>query len=193
MVQQQPASASSGNNNRIGLTLIAVVLCLYTFGLITTVWNLPSPNHRKRAWLRKLTGGGGNINLSKNGLAESGDDDDDDEGSGDDEEGDESADPIPRAKWPVSIRDEDGNFQEVIHPGHKAKGHPDVKMMVPRFWAEDPVAVHQNKLMTRELAMKIGSCIKPDANGNHARGDSCPVQERTIYVAIASYRDWQVS
>ena len=98
MVQQQPASASSGNNNRIGLTLIAVVLCLYTFGLMTTVWNLPSPNHRKRAWLRKLTGGGGNINLSKNGLAEGSGDDDDDEGSGDDEEEDESADPIPRAK-----------------------------------------------------------------------------------------------
>lgn len=200
------AAPNSGNNNRIGLTLIALVLCFYTFGLIIEVWHLPSPNHRRRAWLGKLTDGvhsgsrqllkvGGNINLSKNGISDIGETDDEEaddaEGSGDDEQDDENADPIPRATWPISIRDEDGNFEEVIHPGHKAKGHPDVMMMVPRFWVDDPVSVHMNTLMTRELAMKIGSCIKPDADGNQARGDSCLVADRTIYVAIASYRDWQ--
>lgn len=98
---------------------------------------------------------------------------------------------IPQAKWPVSIRDEDGYFEDIAHPGHRAKNHPDVIMTVPRFWIDDPVAIHQNKLMTRELAMKIGSCAIADEKGNHARGDECPVNERTIYVAIASYRDYQ--
>ena len=64
-------------------------------------------------------------------------------------------------------------------------------MMVPRFWINDPVSVHQMTLMPRELAMKIGSCIEPDGNGNYAQGDDCDVKKRTIYVAIASYRDWQ--
>jgi [Skp1-protein]-hydroxyproline N-acetylglucosaminyltransferase len=45
--------------------------------------------------------------------------------------------------------------------------------------------------MSRELAMKIGSCINPDEFGSKNRGDDCPLSERTIYVAIASYRDWQ--
>mmetsp|Transcript_30630 Transcript_30630/g.64797 ORF Transcript_30630/g.64797 Transcript_30630/m.64797 type:complete len:559 (+) Transcript_30630:67-1743(+) len=198
----RPPASISGNNNRIGLTLIAIVLCIYSFGLIETVWHLPSPNHRRRSWLRKLDNSGssrqlsvgGSINLSKSGISDAGATDDgheDEESSGDDEQDDENADPIPRAQWPISIRDEDGNLEEVIHPGHKAKGHPDVMMMVPRFWVDDPVSVHQMKLMTRELAMKIGSCIHPDEHGNHARGDGCPVEERTVFVAIASYRDWQ--
>jgi len=100
--------------------------------------------------------------------------------------------PIPRARWPVSIRDEDGNFENVVHPGHRAMGHPDVVMAVPRFWIDDPTSVHRNVLMTRDHAMKIGSCVTPDEKtGNHARGDGCPVDDRTIYVAVASYRDWQ--
>ena len=213
------SNSSSGNNNRIGLTLIAVVLCLYTFGVVETVYYLPSPNHRRRTWLRKLlrtssssgnnnnngikSAVGGSINVAVNGISDVGTTDDkfnekgeDDgsfgeESSGDDEQDDENANIIPDAQWPVSIRNEDGNLEEVIHPGHKAKGHPDVQMMLPRFWIDDPVAVHQNTLMSRELAMKIGSCIHPDANGNYARGDKCPLNDRTIFVAIASYRDWQ--
>ena len=120
------------------------------------------------------------------------DDDSEEEGGADDEEegGSGNDGPIPEAQWPVSIRDEDGNFEEVLHPGHKAKGR-DVSMMIPRFWINDPVSVHQNTLMSRELAMKIGSCISPDENGSKARGDDCPLSERTVYVAIASYRDWQ--
>ena len=212
------SNSSSGNNNRIGLTLIAVVLCLYTFGVVETVYYLPSPNHRRRTWLRKLlrtssssgnknnngikSAVGGSINVAVNGISDVGTTDDkfnekgeDDgsfgESSGDDEQDDENANIIPDAQWPVSIRNEDGNLEEVIHPGHKAKGHPDVQLMLPRFWIDDPVAVHQNTLMSRELAMKIGSCIHPDANGNYARGDKCPLNDRTIFVAIASYRDWQ--
>ncbi|KAL7553688.1 hypothetical protein ACHAWF_017013, partial [Thalassiosira exigua] len=252
------AGGGGGNNNRVGLALIAFVLSLYAFGLAETAWHLPSPNHRRRSWLRRLarlrgrggaggdgtTKGGGdrpiagrNINLAKSGISDAGDDDGDDfEGEeaddaaadvddagdavvgagglptaptaaadeGDDEAGADPASeklaagpadrvdgPIPRARWPISIRDEDGSLEEVVHPGHEAKGHPDVTMMVPRFWVENPPSVHRNKLMTRELAMKIGSCAAPDADGNYGRGDACPPDDRTIFVAIASYRDWQ--
>ena len=115
----------------------------------------------------------------------------DDAEDGDDEEEEANKGPVPIAQWPVSIRDEDGDFETVIHPGHKAKGHPDHPMQVPRFWIDDPVSIHQNTLMSRDLAMKIGSCINPDEHGSKSRGDDCPVSERTIYVAIASYRDWQ--
>lgn len=90
---------------------------------------------------------------------------------------------IPRAKWPVSVRDEDNNFETIIHPGDK-----ETTMSVPKFWS---APVHNNKLMSRDTAMKIGSCTEPDKHGNYARGDACPKHQRTIYLAIASYRDFQ--
>ena len=224
---------SVDRNNRVGLSLVGLVLCLYAVGLIESVWHLPVPNHRRRRFLSGLSsspGGpgsdgrklkqprlGGNINIAKSGLEEGqddmvGEDLDDPETDQDDKweeeggAGGEDGAPaggvnkganqrpkraIPESRWPISIRDEDGQFEDVVHPGHRAMGHPDVIMSVPRFWVEDPVAVHQNKQMSRETAMKIGSCVTPDSSGNHARGDSCPVSERTVFVAIASYRDWQ--
>ncbi len=98
---------------------------------------------------------------------------------------------IPIGKWPVSIRDEEGLFEEIPHIGYAYKGK-DVKMTVPRLWADDPVSIHQNKLMSRERALSIGTCITPDPKTNsNTRGDKCPLAERTIFVAIASYRDWQ--
>lgn len=96
---------------------------------------------------------------------------------------------VPVGKWPVSIRDEEGQFEEINHPGFE-DGH--VKMSVPSFWAKDPVAIHENKLMSRERALSIGTCLNPDpTTGSYTRGDTCPLSERTIFVAIASYRDWQ--
>jgi hypothetical protein len=95
---------------------------------------------------------------------------------------------IPIGKWPVSIRDEDGNLEEISHPGHEDGS---VKMHVPVFWADDPVAIHENKLLTRERALAIGTCITPNSSGSYTRGDECPENERTIFVAIASYRDFQ--
>mmetsp|Transcript_8541 Transcript_8541/g.17859 ORF Transcript_8541/g.17859 Transcript_8541/m.17859 type:complete len:603 (-) Transcript_8541:399-2207(-) len=231
------ASSSSSNNNgknnnRLGILLICTVLLLYTIGLLESIYHLPVPNHRRRAWIGKLTkrgvvSFGGNINLSKTGLSDvqyvDGEgkvnklgsdsvedlDDDDDGGDGSDESAEsdnkhnnngkrnhnnkgQQQPPIPEARWPISIRDEDGNFEDVVHPGHKAKHHSDVILSVPRFWIDDPVSIHQNKLMSRDLAMRIGSCNEPDPLTNsRSRGDACPPSERTIYVAIASYRDYQ--
>mmetsp|Transcript_798 Transcript_798/g.1750 ORF Transcript_798/g.1750 Transcript_798/m.1750 type:complete len:665 (-) Transcript_798:112-2106(-) len=91
---------------------------------------------------------------------------------------------VPEHKWPASINDEDGTFEDIKHPGDSSS-----TLTVPKFWS---APIHNNKLMTREQAMSIGSCITPDPKtGNIARGDQCPIAERTIFVAIASYRDWQ--
>jgi [Skp1-protein]-hydroxyproline N-acetylglucosaminyltransferase len=90
---------------------------------------------------------------------------------------------IPEAKWPISIRDNDLDFETIIHPGDEK-----TEMSVPKFWA---LPVHNGGLMSRETALKIGSCSEPDQHGNHARGDECPTTQRTIFLAIASYRDFE--
>jgi [Skp1-protein]-hydroxyproline N-acetylglucosaminyltransferase len=95
----------------------------------------------------------------------------------------QNAPTIPRAVWPVSLRNEPDNVETLIHPGDLT-----TKMAVPKFWS---APIHQNKLMSRETALRIGSCIEPDAFGNFNRGDECPVDKRTIYVGIASFRDFE--
>ena len=86
--------------------------------------------------------------------------------------------------WPVSIRDELDNFETIIHPGDLK-----TEMSLPRLWSKP---IHHNGLMTRETAMKIGTCATPDPKtGAIVRGDDCPLEARTIFVAIASYRDFQ--
>jgi hypothetical protein len=88
---------------------------------------------------------------------------------------------IPEHQWPVRVTNE--KFETILHPGDNA-----TVMSVPKFWS---LPIHNNELMSRETAMKIGSCIKPDSKGNVARGDTCPPHQRTIYLAIASYRDFE--
>eukprot|EP00560_Eucampia_antarctica_P007781 CAMPEP_0197828214 /NCGR_PEP_ID=MMETSP1437-20131217/4848_1 /TAXON_ID=49252 ORGANISM="Eucampia antarctica, Strain CCMP1452" /NCGR_SAMPLE_ID=MMETSP1437 /ASSEMBLY_ACC=CAM_ASM_001096 /LENGTH=611 /DNA_ID=CAMNT_0043429377 /DNA_START=40 /DNA_END=1875 /DNA_ORIENTATION=+ len=106
-------------------------------------------------------------------------DDDEDE---DEDEDDEIR--APQSFWPVIMeKDDEDEWEDIVHPGN-----PEVTMTVPQFWS-DPL--HDKKLMTRDLAMQIGTCITADADGNLQRGDECDVQDRTIFVAIASYRDFQ--
>ena len=77
---------------------------------------------------------------------------------------------IPPGKWPVSIRDEElDDFETIIHPGDLT-----TEMKVPKLWS---YPVHNHQLMSREMAMKIGSCIEPDEHGNFNRGDSCPLDQ----------------
>lgn len=90
---------------------------------------------------------------------------------------------IPEGIWPVSIKNESNDYETLIHPGDQKTA-----LSVPKFWS---APVHNNRLFSREDAMKIGTCIEPDSNGNYVRGDKCPVEKRTIYVGIASYRDFQ--
>ena len=91
---------------------------------------------------------------------------------------------IPVGKWPVSTRDEENDFEVIIHAGdHKTE------MLVPKFWSPP---LHNKQFFTREQAMKIGTCVTPDpVTGSHVRGIDCPPDERTIFIAIASYRDFQ--
>jgi hypothetical protein len=210
MARSLKSSSASSLDVRV-IVVSSIVLSLFTLSLFVSIWNLPPPNKSDH---RRLFDFGKTINLATSGIDNiDGIDDADDELSNLLAEGltirdlgNNFGNPIlqearnsnrhaheyiPQAKWPVSIRNEDGDFEDVVHPGHRAKNHPDVIMSVPRMWIDDPVSIHQNKLMTRELAMKIGSCTVADAAGNHARGDSCPLNERTIFVAIASYRDYQ--
>jgi [Skp1-protein]-hydroxyproline N-acetylglucosaminyltransferase len=90
----------------------------------------------------------------------------------------------PKSRWPVSLRDEGTEYETIIHPG-------DLKtsMSVPKFWS---TPIHNNKLMTRETAMTIGTCIEPDPDtGSFQRGDKCPFAQRTLYIGIASYKDFE--
>jgi hypothetical protein len=90
---------------------------------------------------------------------------------------------VPPHVWPASIRKEPDRFETILHPGDLK-----TKMSVPQFWS---LPLHDHGLMTKALALKIGSCSVPDANGSHQRGEDCPEDDRTIYFAIASYRDFQ--
>ena len=90
---------------------------------------------------------------------------------------------VPEGIWPVTLRNEPDNYETIIHTGDLK-----TEMSVPKFWSPP---LHHNRLFTRELAMKIGTCIEPDSQGSYVRGDECPLEQRTIYVGIASYRDFQ--
>jgi hypothetical protein len=94
----------------------------------------------------------------------------------------------PFATWPVTqLRDEERNneFETIVHPGDMQ-----TEMSVPKFWS--PPLENQHQPFTREQAMKVGTCVEPDPKtGSHVRGDNCPPPQRTIFLAIASYRDFQ--
>ncbi len=91
---------------------------------------------------------------------------------------------IPVGQWPVSTRSEEDEFEALIHPGDQK-----TNMRVPKFWSPP---LHNKKRFTREQAMQVGTCVTPDPiTGSQVRGTDCPFDERTVFVAIASYRDYQ--
>lgn len=91
---------------------------------------------------------------------------------------------VPASQWPVSLRSEDDStYDTIVHPGDNES-----IMKVPPFWS---APIHNGKRMTRADAMRIGSCIESTNPDNHSIGDSCPMDQRTIYVGIASYRDFE--
>jgi hypothetical protein len=91
---------------------------------------------------------------------------------------------IPEGKWPVTLQDEPDNTELLIHPGDET-----TEMYLPKFWSPP---LHNKQQFTRDQAMRIGSCVEPDpTTGSHTRGDDCPMQARTIFIAIASYRDFE--
>lgn len=90
----------------------------------------------------------------------------------------------PEGKWPVTLRDEVNNYEDLLHVGDRK-----TIMKVPPFWSPP---LHNKEFYSREQAMKVGTCIEPDpTTGSHVRGDNCPPEQRTIYIGLASYRDYQ--
>lgn len=91
---------------------------------------------------------------------------------------------VPPSMWPVSVAGEE--FEDIIHPGN-----PDIFLSVPRFWSRPIPPDGDRGIMSRDLALSVGTCSRPDAAGGYVRGKACPPNQRTIFVALASYRDYQ--
>lgn len=167
----------------LGLLLSLLVLALYFYGFLESLFALPDV---PMSLHRQL---GSNLNLARDEYNPNG---------GDSSSGgfgirraksggsvvttDGVA--IPEHVWPASVKNEDTKFETIVHPGDGK-----TTMSLPPFWSKP---IHNGGLMSRDTAMKIGSCNEPDPEtGSYARGDDCPEDERTIYLAIASYRDFQ--
>lgn len=169
-----PSKNAGPTGIEIGLFISFAVVALYMYGFFASILSLPNTP----SGLDGVHHIGGNLNLAK------------------EESPEIDATPerlvkklppateviIPKTIWPASIANEN-NFETIIHPGDGK-----TTMSVPRLWS---LPIHQGGLMSRETAMKIGSCAEPDAKGSHVRGEECPNDLRTIYLAIASYRDFQ--
>jgi hypothetical protein len=90
----------------------------------------------------------------------------------------------PPGRWPVTLRTELDDYETILHVGDGK-----TKMRVPKFWSPP---LHNGQLFTREQAMQVGTCVEADpSTASHVRGDTCPPDQRTIFIAIASYRDYQ--
>ena len=165
--------ASSKNSVELGLLLSLAVLGLYFYGCYQAGLALPEISLERPL-------GGENLNLAKLGhfrLKHS----TQNQGAG------ESLSKfiIPFATWPVTLRDEIHEYETILHPGDLK-----TEMSVPKFWSSPLHDEHH--AFTRAQADKVGSCIEADpTTGSHVRGYDCPPDQRTIFLAIASYRDFQ--
>ena len=154
----------------LGLT----VVCLYLFGFFELIQSMPEISSKLRRYRV-----GGNLNLARMEI-DFGGSSTNSSAFGEDPEGDTDGTPV--STWPVTFRGEE--TEPMLHVG-------DLKtiMQVPKFWSPP---LHNNEQFTREQAMKIGTCAEPDpGTGSFVRGEDCPLLQRTIYIGIASYRDFQ--
>mmetsp|Transcript_27732 Transcript_27732/g.40974 ORF Transcript_27732/g.40974 Transcript_27732/m.40974 type:complete len:468 (+) Transcript_27732:108-1511(+) len=78
--------------------------------------------------------------------------------------------------FPVSVRNEDIEFETINHPVN-----PEVSLNVPKFWI--PFLLNQkDDFMTKRVASYIGS---------HSSGSYSGLNARTIFVGITNFRDLQ--
>ena len=207
------SSNTQNQTQSLAVSLVIFIFIVYACGLISVAMSLPPLNPKEALSFhyfaknsQRILGGNGEsngplkgvgLNIAREGLTVSQEDHDDeseskqkhevkdaDANANAKEEGGDSESLIPKSTWPVSITKNKSDWFELPHPGDN-----NIKITVPPFWS---APIHDNKLMTRSQAMSIGTCATPDPNtGSFQRGDDCPTSERTIFVAIASYRDWQ--
>lgn len=166
-------AAYAKNTIELGVIFSLAVIGLYFFAVIESAMNLPDVATTRNP--RNLFG---NLNMAKLGPIASST-----QGRVLKSAASSSHNTAPPATWPVNFKDEINNVETIIHPGDLV-----TKMTVPKFWSPP---LHNHEFYTREQAMSVGTCIEADENGNHVRGDDCPVHQRTIFIAIASYRDFQ--
>lgn len=171
----------SQKSTECAVLLGLAVVCLYLFGFFELIQSMPEISSRLGRYHL-----GGNLNLARMEIDFGGIRIGNSSGGGDGDEGEGGSNNnnggIPVGTWPVSVRGED--TEPMLHVG-------DLKtiMQVPKFWSPP---VHNNEQFTREKAMQIGTCAEPDpVTGSFVRGDDCPELQRTIFIGIASYRDFQ--
>ena len=87
---------------------------------------------------------------------------------------------LPPFQWPISIHNEE--FESISHPAQK-----DIIMNVPKFWS--PPFMLDGPLMSRNLATRFGSYVDGNIDSDYRKKGN--PNDRTIFVMIASYRDWQ--
>lgn len=167
----------------IGVILSFLVLLVYAIGFYEVFWALPA-TPPEPVWQDHM---GQNLNLAVpnewDHLRDA-DDDAGDSSTGNIHTNNQNLLKVPVGQWPVSIQNELDQFETIVHPGDGV-----TSMSLPQFWSPP---VHAGKLMTRPQALQIGTCAEPDPHtGSFNRGDDCPLEARTIFVAIASYRDFE--
>jgi hypothetical protein len=166
--------AAAKNTIELGVIFSGLVICLYLFACIESVMNLP-----KLSSARHL-----GINLNMANLESRVSHDNIQHQVKENVENSSSYLSAPFATWPVAFKEEVDNQETILHPGDL-----ETKMIVPKFWSPP---LHNKQQYTREQAMKVGTCVEPDPEtGSHVRGDKCPPGKRTIFIAIASYRDFE--
>lgn len=166
--------AAAKNTIELGVIFSALVVCLYLFACIESVMNLPALSTTRHL--------GVNLNMAKLESRVS-------HASGQGRVAENVANSssplsVPYATWPVAFKEEVDNKETILHPGDL-----ETKMTVPKFWSSP---LHNKQQYSREQAMQVGTCAEPDpVTGSHVRGDKCPPGKRTIFIAIASYRDFE--
>lgn len=167
---------SGGHTQSLSLSLIIFVFIVYGCGLLSTILSLPPIKPQDTLPLKFLNH---NKSINTDSVPSNGVPDEQQQVIANEFQNDSV---VPKSTWPVTMTKSE--WYEISHPGDS-----NIKLNVPPFWS---TPIHENKLMTRKRALSVGTCAKPDpTTGLFQRGDLCPFEERTIFVAIASYRDWQ--
>lgn len=91
---------------------------------------------------------------------------------------------IPSPQWPVSVLEEE--FEELLHPGDEK-----TIMSVPKFWSPPLTSPDGSfgSLMSSTLASRLGSYVNGKTDFDYVEKGN--PNERTIFISLASYRDWQ--
>jgi hypothetical protein len=166
--------ATAKNTIEFGVILSGLVICLYLFACMESVMNLP-----KLSTARHL-----GVNLNMANLESRVSHDNIQRQVTENVENSSSKLAAPYGTWPVAYKEEVDGQETILHPGDL-----ETKMKVPKFWSSP---LHNKQQYTREQAMQVGTCVEPDPEtGSHVRGDKCPPGKRTIFIAIASYRDFE--